>query len=182
MTRPFALVMSLAVLVVLIVGAPASVWSDPWDKQINTPQRFKVLGDFGGTAVLDKETGLVWERSPEHTFQSDWGQAQALCNLKDVGNRKGWRLPTIQELASLVDPSVPSPGPTLPPGHPFENVMVAPGSFPPATSAYWSANTWSSDSTVAWDLTFNTGVVANTSKAALHWVWCVRTGQGVDIQ
>ena len=182
MTRPFALVMSLAVLVVLIVGVPASVWSDPWDKQINTPQRFKVLADFGGTAVLDKETGLVWERSPENGFQSQWTQAQALCNLKNVGNRKGWRLPAVQELASLVDPSVPSPGPTLPPGHPFENVMVTGGVVPPGSSAYWTANTWATDPTVAWEVEFQTGVVANTSKAAFLWVWCVRTGAGVDVQ
>lgn len=167
---------------VLVLAAPLAAWSDPWDQQINNPNRFKVQADFGGAAVLDRETGLVWERSPENGFQMDWTQAQAHCNLKTVGSRKGWRLPAIQELASLVDPAVASPGPTLPAGHPFHNVMVTPGPVPPAASGYWSANTWASDATVAWDLTFNTGTVANTSKSALHWVWCVRTGAGVDVQ
>jgi hypothetical protein len=55
-------------------------------------------------------------------------------------------------------------------------------STPGGSSAYWSANTWSADPTVAWDVTFNTGVVANTSKSVPHYAWCVRGGSGVDIQ
>jgi hypothetical protein len=100
-----------------------------------------------------------------------------------VGDRKGWRLPTIQELASLVDPTVPSPGPTLPAGHPFDGIRVTPdATVSPSASAYWSATTWSTDPTVAWDVSFGTGVVANTSKNVFHYIWCVRGGQGVDIQ
>ena len=33
-----------------------------WDQKITTASRFKIVLD--GEAVLDKETGLVWERSP----------------------------------------------------------------------------------------------------------------------
>jgi hypothetical protein len=174
-----------AVAAMMFVLAPGLALSDPWDKQINNPNRFKVLADFAGAAVLDRETGLVWERSPE-TTQFLWLQAQAHCNLKSVDNRKGWRLPAVQELASLVDSTIPSPGPTLPAGHPFLNIQVnSDPSLPPGTSAsaYWTANSWSGDPTLAaWDVSFNTGVVANTAKSSFHWVWCVRGGAGVDIQ
>ncbi len=180
MNRPFVLLMALAVFAAL---APSSALSDPWDKQINRPNRFTVLSDFGGAAVLDRETGLVWEQSPE-TLQFQWIQAQALCNLKNVGNRKGWRLPTVQELASLVDPTVPSPGPTLPSGHPFANVRVTNDPTNPlSSSVYWSTTTWATDpATVAWEVEFQTGVVANTSKSVFGYVWCVRGGSGTDIQ
>jgi hypothetical protein len=178
MKRLCASLIAVAVLVTLV---PPSASSDPWDRQINHPTRFKVLADFGGSAVLDKETGLVWERSPG-SDQFEWITAQAHCNLKNVGDRKGWRLPAIQELASLVDPTIAPPGPTLPPGHPFTNIQTLGTGAPLSSSAYWSANTWSADPTVAWDVTFNTGVVANTQKVVLHYVWCVRTGAGVDVQ
>lgn len=66
-----------------------------WDDQINNAGRFKVLSEFGNAAVFNKETGLVWEQSPSTTARS-WLNAQDHCNQETVGNRKGWRLPTIQ--------------------------------------------------------------------------------------
>ena len=77
-------------------------------------------------AVLDKETGYVWERSPDPTYMS-WYNAVARCYEKELAHRRGCRLPTIEELASLVDPTKSSPA--LPSGHPF-NVQ---------SSYYWSS-------------------------------------------
>ena len=77
-----------------------------WDNVINGPGRFRVLRDFNNAAVLDRETGLVWEQSPD-TVTRDWLVAHRFCIDRAVGNRnrKGWRLPTVQEIVSLVDPT-----------------------------------------------------------------------------
>jgi len=68
------------------------------DTTANCPQ-FIVLSNMGNAAVLDRETGLVWEKSPNPLF--DQGGAQVQCNLKSVGGRSGWHLPTLQQLQSL---------------------------------------------------------------------------------
>lgn len=137
--------------------------------------RFIELADWNGEAVLDRETGLVWERSPDST-RRNWFGAQLHCNGLNAGNRRGWRLPTLQELASLslVDPSVGSPGLTLPAGHPFTNVQ---------SSVYWSATSIAVNTSLAWVVIFDDRVGGSGDKANLNFfVWCVRGGQGVDPQ
>lgn len=79
-----------------------------WDKNLPAAQRFAVLSAFGGDAVRDNETGLVWERSPLITTHV-WGVACFGCADRTAGGRKGWRLPSFAELASLIDPNAPAP-------------------------------------------------------------------------
>jgi hypothetical protein len=170
---------TVAALIVLVVGlvAPSSaraqvVPSPMWGEPINTPDRFAVLASYNGEAVYDNETGLVWEQTPS-TTTLDFSSAPFVCNRKTVGNRKGWRVPTIQELASLIDPTVPSPGPTLPDGHPFSDVQSA---------DYWSATSFVAPSELAWIVSFNFGSVDNRNKIGELFVWCVRGGSGLDVQ
>jgi len=163
----------------LCVAAAAAGPVPIWDNQITSPSRFKVLNEFGGAAVLDKETGLVWEQAPS-TSDFSWFNAHVHCNLLSAGARLGWRLPTVQELASLVDPSVPAPGPTLPSGHPFSNVQ----SDGPL-DRYWSATTDALDPSFAWVVGFRSASVTNgipKIAAGFQFAWCVRAGQGVEAQ
>lgn len=155
-----------------------------WDQQLPIPTRFIVLSNWvdanfptGGAAVLDRETGLVWERSPD-TTRYPWEDAHSHCNNLRVGQRLGWRLPAVQELATLFDPSLPTvdAGIKLPAGHPFMNVQ---------SESYWSANTGATPDT-AWSF-FSRFASTNSNlqkgpnfQGAL--AWCVRGGPGVDAQ
>src|SRR5690242_3466845 len=80
-----------------------------WDKKLPNDSRFTVLPDFNNLAVRDNETGLVWERTPEASSRT-WEDAVRTCWLRQVAARAGWHLPMIEELATLVDPTVPTPG------------------------------------------------------------------------
>ena len=90
---------------------PVSTSQNPsWDQQLRCDtdahcSRFTVLEKFDGGAVLDRETGLVWEQSPS-TAVMVWGKAALRCNQLVTAGRGGWRLPTLQELGALVDLSV----------------------------------------------------------------------------
>ena len=140
-----------------------------WDQTLPAATRFIILSNFAGAAVLDRETGLVWEKSPE-TTSLPWSNARFVCATKNVGGRKGWRLPVFDELASLVDPTV-TPGPTLPPGHPFPNVQ---------SSNYWSASSLADNSGAAWSVVFSSGGVGTVNKTFGVFVWCVRGGTNAD--
>ncbi len=100
-----------------------NVGGNSWHQTLPSGERF--LPVMGDTAVLDRETGLVWERSPSNTggrtYVSNWIWAQQYCLDLKKGNRMGWRAPTINELASLSDLSLPS---GLPAGV-FNNVRTS---------------------------------------------------------
>ena len=135
-----------------------------WDQALPAAQRFVVLAAFANAAVLDKNTGLVWEQAPAATIAT-WATATNTCINKNVGGQKGWRLPSIPELASLIDPTVTAPGPTLPAGHPFTNVQSA---------GYWSAATGAGLPSVAWLVDFGHGLVIFDGKTNSIYAWCVR--------
>jgi hypothetical protein len=147
-----------------------------WDRRIDKAQRrFKLLNEFNTEAVLDKETRLVWERKPSNNVVA-WPNARLLCAQKAVGGRGGWRLPTFNELASLVDPAVIDLTiPRLQAGHPFLDIQAA---------SYWSATAFADEPGFA--LVVNFAFVAgsdapigvndaNTSGGQYH-VWAVRGG------
>ena len=141
-----------------------------WDQVLPVSQRFVVLPAFNNDAVLDKETGLVWEKSPQTNGVSA-ANSRLACANKAVGGRKGWRVPALPELTSLVDPSVASPGPTLPQGHPFLNVQAA---------NYWSSSAHLENTTLTWGVGFNNGMALGLSKSFDQRIWCVRAGANAD--
>ena len=140
-----------------------------WDQTFPAETRFVVLENFSSAGVLDQNTGLVWERSPE-TMRADWKAAKSSCLNKTIGGQRGWRLPSIVELTSLLDPSNQDSGSMLPSGHPF---LGNPSGF------YWSASS-DGDPSKAWHLHLSNGHVHMTSKASTFKVWCVRGGSTAD--
>jgi Protein of unknown function (DUF1566) len=137
------------------------------NKGLPAAQRFVILPAFTNDAVLDKATGLVWEKSPQAT-SAKWTVARRTCTEKNVGGQNGWRLPSLEELSGLVDSSVAPPGLALPPGHPFLAIRSA---------VYWSSTRPGEDPKGAWGVHFGLGGGATF----INWahsvqVWCVRDG------
>jgi hypothetical protein len=146
-----------------------------WDQTLPAATRFIVLSNFASAAVLDRETGLVWEKVPS-TNTGTWFDASFSCLNSNTGGRTGWRLPALPELMSLVDRSQANP--SLPSGHPFTV------QFSSSLSLYWSATSNGHDTTVAWAVFFGNGVVEGGDKSgvSVFLAWCVRGGPGVDAQ
>lgn len=136
--------------------------------------RFQIV--LSGTAVLDKETGLTWERFPE-AAASDTYSFQASrtgCRGKQLGGRIGWRLPTLDEISSLVErgPAVVS----LPAGHPFL--------LPQQTSRIWTLTGDLENAGVAYSLDIRGGTILPQPKSGTFSAiaWCVRGIPGPERQ
>ncbi len=131
-------------------------------------ERFRCV--LSNEAVLDRETGLVWQRNVSAETAWYWGAYQG-CLAATTGNRRGWRLPKIEELMSL---SIPGQTPSLPVGHPFTGANTE--------AYYWSATTAPYQFPEnAYSVMFSTGYLSGArDKNTLQPYWCVRGGQGYD--
>ena len=139
-----------------------------WDQQLPASTRFIVLSNWNIEAVLDRETGLVWERQPLPS-KSNWSSSFLSCHGRFVGNRMGWRLPSVSEVTSLLDPTQSNPA--LPAGHPFDRLTVEP--------IFWTASTDESDNGLAYVVHFDQSALAFEPKDQVLRRWCVRGGTEV---
>jgi hypothetical protein len=156
--------------------APGPYYATPsWDQTLPASTRFIVLSNMSSVAVLDRETGLVWQRAPSSA--EPWSVASQLCFLATTGGRFGWRLPTVNEIASLFDPAAQAAkvSPPLPAGHPFTGV--------PTRGTYWTATPARFDGShltfgyfvdsVSGTVLITHGVLDDTDSLRF---WCVRGG------
>ncbi len=141
-----------------------------WDQTMPAASRFVVLANFNSEAVLDRETGLVWQQNPS-SFTTTWFAAQdtaAGCPAIVTGGRSGWRLPRLDELQTLTTGVFTN----LPAGHPFG--ANAQGTFWTSNSSVFS----SSSATVAivWAVGGGANAVAGGQpKSSAYRSWCVRS-------
>lgn len=134
-----------------------------WNRKLPDDRRFTLV--FDGVAVLDNETGLTWERAPTAGTVTYIGAVFNACMLLNLGGRKGWRVPTIYELSTLLEPSQ---SPMLPAGHPFTGDL---------SGSFWSQTTWVDTANMLLG-SLNGGII-QAPKSQMWRVWCVR-GQGND--
>ena len=158
------------VMLGLTIGAAALAAPVPtWDAAVGGPGRFKVLKSFADQAVLDKETGLVWQKVISPLTVSFRGAVLA-CTELSVASRRGWRLPTAEELSSLMD--VSQTNPPVAAGSPFENLVAD------VNTAYWTttASPGLQGFRIGWTFA-DVGTVVEAPETTAIRAWCVRGGQ-----
>ncbi len=119
----------------------------------------------GEDVVLDRLSGLCWSAKVSLTAQRvDWEEAlAAVRQLREAQPERGWRLPNINELETLVDCSQALPA--LPGDAPFREVQAG----------YWSSTTSMFEPDWAWALYLDKGALGVGQKSGRHFhVWAVR--------
>ena len=126
--------------------------------------------------VTDNLTGLVWLKDANSFGTKTWNDAvccagmlaAGMYGLLDGSAVGDWRLPSCQELQSLIDSSQHNP--VLPDGHPFNNVQ---------SNDYWTSTANSINDDYAWYVLLYNGSVSNSNKNYDRYVWPVRGCQAV---
>ncbi len=135
--------------------------------------RFKCV--MGGEAVLDKQTGLVWARNTDLLSKSvPWAEAVQFCESVQIGGKKGWRLPTRDEVISILDTTQSNPA--LPDGHPFTKMREYKYGGK-SLLEYWTSTEYEGDKKNAWTVYISNGMVMDDLKLFDFKVWPVRDGE-----
>lgn len=107
---------------------------------------------------------LMWQDDEDaKTVQKKWDDAQRYCNNLQLLGFNDWRLPTIQELESIVDRS--------------RKPAIKEEFKSTSSNFYWSATADEHYKYDAWIVGFFDGGVSNSSKYYDYYVRCVRVGQ-----
>jgi hypothetical protein len=119
--------------------------------------------------LIDYDTGLEWQNNYDtKTVQRDWQGAKQYCKQLTLRSKSDWRLPTIQELQSIVDVNLE---PAIKKG--FKYVGDYEG-----IQNYWSSTRLVFDDSSAWYINFGNGDTADTTTSdSRHFVRCVRGRQ-----
>ena len=117
--------------------------------------------------VKDNATGLEWQDDYSDNGGNikfvNWSDAISYCDNLVLDGKSDWRLPSIEELVSIIDKGRvnPSIDPT----------------FHVTSSVYWSSATYASGSSFAWFVHFGSGSDYWGTKVNIIYVRCVRSGQ-----
>jgi hypothetical protein len=164
----------------------------------------------GNGTVTDNNTGLMWQKcsvgqnndlscsgtaaiynwyqatgTADSTYNPSGGtNVCGALNTSNFGGHSDWRLPTEQELQTIVDYSIPNPGPTI-------NAAYFPNT---GADYYWSSTALTvladacdppDAACGAWPVNFKDGAVLsfwapNYFKSSSYYVRCVRGGQTIQ--
>jgi hypothetical protein len=118
-----------------------------------------------GGVVKDNKTGLFWQQAAEGQTYI-FADAVAYCagNVAALPGT-GWRVPAIKELQTLVDDSIPPPGPT-----------IDATAFPATPAAgFWSSTLYATGASHAWTIEFNRAIQTDAPMTgSMYAVRCVR--------
>ena len=119
------------------------------------PNQYTILSD---DEAQDEYTRLIWQRDGDATGLVSWDVAVSYCENLSLGGYSTWRLPTVRELATLVDEAQVAPA---------INRTVFPNTHYGARSNdwYWASHQ-ARNSSAVWGLNFDDGFTGFNSGSA----------------
>jgi hypothetical protein len=133
------------------------------DPAVAPPNQYTVIST---DEVQDNYTGLIWQRTGNASGLISWDQAVTYCSGLTIGGNT-WRLPSVRELATLVDEAQVAPA---------INRTMFPSTQYGARSNnwYWASHAERNSTTAWWGLNFDDGFTGFNAGASGAWnYWTV---------
>lgn len=148
----------------------------PYHPNASVWPRYTPYAENGDGTATDNLTGLMWiqcaygqtwSAGPSCSDSAGamfWQDAMNYCDGLSYAGQDDWRLPSVKELATLVDASRFTPA---------VQASAFPGSF---STYFWSSSSYANDGNLAWGVTFDGSAYKGDKATAAYNVRCVRGG------
>ncbi|MFZ2199111.1 MAG: DUF1566 domain-containing protein, partial [Thermodesulfovibrionales bacterium] len=138
---------------------------------------FPRTSENGDGTITDNLTGLTWTKEGNlpggsMTWQQTLDYVASMNSGAGTYGYKDWRLPTVNELQSLVNAKQTNTAAWLNTSGGFGNLFLNVQPY-----YYWSSTTYAADTTNGWFVNIGDGIVYANDKIAPIYVWPVRAGQ-----
>ena len=115
------------------------------------------------TMIKDPKTNLIWEDNMHVSeVKITHIKAKVYCSELKLGDFENWRLPTLQELLSIVDYKR------------YKPALVKAFNYSNKDTLYWSSTPYAKTSDEFWGVSFKDGATSNASETYDRYVRCVR--------
>jgi len=154
------------------------------------PSANPVFTDNGNGTVTDNRTCLMWLKDANCVGKQAWADVDTSVKVVDLINgascdnytdntHTDWRLPTVQELQSLVHYTYLNPAMSNAAGTEKWNTGTSDDdAFSVVQSnGYWSSTTYADGTDTAWYVYLGNGYVSNVDWTGTYYIWPVRGGQ-----
>ena len=115
----------------------------------------KFIDNQDGTITAGN--GLIWQKDCQENLT--WQRAMDYAENLDLAEHKDWRLPTMEELTTLVNYN------KYRPISDFPNISL---------DTFWSSSSYAGSTFFAWAVNFIAGSVYNFNKSSNNYARCVR--------
>ena len=141
---------------VLLSGCGSQILDD---QGLDSKSIEEVAGMSESTVIGSRE----WQKATA-PGKYNWSNAISYCSSLNLSGKSDWRLPSKDELSSVIDTSVSSPK------------IVAELRDTTESSYYWSSTSGVNGTSNAWYVVFVHGFVYNHHNPSSYYVRCVRGG------
>ncbi len=120
---------------------------------------------FGEHIFKDKQTSLIWQDAPQNTKLSiTYYQAQDYCANLTIGKYSNFRIPSMNELQTIID--YKNYDPAITKG--FDYV---------SNEAYWTTTPFADDEKIVWLIHFKKGERTVKDKHYDRYIRCVQSSK-----
>ena len=151
------------------ITCPSSPTADFYGQDAQYATKGKCISQSFQTKIISEEkivtdlnSGLIWQQTIPNE-KNTWEDANNYCNNLNYGSYSGWRLPTVQELLTIVDNNKNTP--------PLINSTYFPNT---PKAAFWSLTAYTPNIESVWVVNFNNYVTHTAYKVEKAYTRCVK--------